>query len=206
MSTSIDAGQPRPRLVSQGQAFAYVLPCACEDILKVGFSRDPVTRMQTLHPRYFDFFDLETAFLIETDSVAEAREIECRLMDEVMLHRAPAPLIVPIQAAGHTEWFRGAAVDVTELAKRISSEGGYTMHAPLRAWLRDALMQRSDLLFEWSLCAWLQLDCMTETADRHRVTRSLRNALDAYVAADLSLAECISRDVLDWYNTPRNHG
>jgi len=39
----------------------YVLPCQHDDILKLGFSRDPLLRMQTLHQRYFDFFDLDAA-------------------------------------------------------------------------------------------------------------------------------------------------
>src|SRR5688572_27713655 len=89
---------------STGRAFAYVLPCRHEDILKVGFSRDPLDRLQTLHPRYFEFFDIDQGLLIETDRVPDARSIESFLKAQLQEHQAPAPLVIPRSAAGHTEW------------------------------------------------------------------------------------------------------
>ena len=63
---------------SVARAYVYVLPCAGEDWLKLGFSRDPLTRLQTLHRRYYEFFDTELAFAIETETVREARALEKR--------------------------------------------------------------------------------------------------------------------------------
>jgi hypothetical protein len=204
MNSSIDVGQPRPRLISQGRAFVYVLPCVFEDILKVGFSRDPVARLQTLHRRYFEFFDLESALLIETDNVRDARRIERRLLDALRDHRAPAPRIVPFEAAGHTEWFRGTADKLIDLANCLALEQGYRVHAPLCPWIRSELAQRADLLFEWSSHAWLQLECLTEAEDRRRATAALRDALDAYAALDLTLIERIPGEVFNWYHAQRS--
>ena len=64
--------------------------------------------MQSLHPRYFDFFDIERAILIETPRVADARAVETALKRQLRDHRAPAPLDIPHDAGGETEWFRGA--------------------------------------------------------------------------------------------------
>ena len=92
------------RPASAGRAFVYVFPCRHEDILKLGFSRDPLLRMQTLHQRYFEFFDIERAFLIQTDMVRDARRIEREFGDAIVAHRAPAPRVVSNAAGGHTEW------------------------------------------------------------------------------------------------------
>jgi hypothetical protein len=53
----MEEDSPYPRFASRGKAYVYVLPCRDEDLLKVGFSRDPFTRFSTLHRRFFDFFD-----------------------------------------------------------------------------------------------------------------------------------------------------
>ena len=47
------SGEDAPRFASRGRTFVYVLPCRDEDILKVGFSRDPLDRFRTLHRRFF---------------------------------------------------------------------------------------------------------------------------------------------------------
>ena len=104
------------RPASVGQSFVYVFPCHGEDILKLGFSRDPLNRLQTLHQRYFEFFDIDRAFLIQTDRVREARAIEHSLKIELALHNAPAPLVVERKAGGHTEWYRGASIRLRHAA------------------------------------------------------------------------------------------
>ena len=66
MTPPIDRRDPASRTLSRGRCFLYVLPLAShEDVLKLGFSRDPLDRLQALHPRYFEVFDLERAFLVE---------------------------------------------------------------------------------------------------------------------------------------------
>ena len=104
MALRIDTREPGNRGPSRGRCYLYVLPCAYEDILKLGFSRYPLARMQTLHPRWFEFFDLDRAFVIETDTVREARDLELGLGGVIAEHNAPAPLVIRRQAAGHTEW------------------------------------------------------------------------------------------------------
>ncbi len=141
---------PIPRFASRGRAFVYVLPCRDEDLLKVGFSRDPLQRMQTLHARFFDFFDLDRAFLIATDHVRDARRIEREFLTAFADRRSPAPLVVPDAAAGYTEWHRGAYADALALAESIGAKDGFVVYAPLRAWLRDVFDERGALLFAWS--------------------------------------------------------
>jgi hypothetical protein len=64
MDTSHDPDRDdRPwRPAASGPSFVYVLPCLGEDLLKLGMSRDPLDRFQSLHPRWFDFFDLDSTF------------------------------------------------------------------------------------------------------------------------------------------------
>ena len=57
-----DSGRSIP---SRGRCFLYVFPCDWEDLLKLGISRDPLDRVQALHPRWFEFFDLGRGFLVE---------------------------------------------------------------------------------------------------------------------------------------------
>src|SRR5690242_7613646 len=96
-----------PRFASRGRAYVYVIPCRDEDLLKVGFSRDPLQRLQAFHPRFFRFFDLDRAFLIGTDFVRDARRIERRFITTFAEQRSTAPLVIRDAAAGRTEWYRG---------------------------------------------------------------------------------------------------
>lgn len=104
----IQPGDVRSSSLSRGPCHAYVLPCAYEDLLKFGFSRDPLGRMRSLHRRYFECFDLDRAILVETETVRDARRIELAWRRELTLHNAPAPLVVRRAAGGRTEWYRGA--------------------------------------------------------------------------------------------------
>lgn len=137
------------RPAGAGSSFVYVLPCLGEDLLKLGMSRDPLDRFQCLHPRWFDFFDLDAIRLIETDSVREARAIETRLRQSLRVYNAPAPLLVSEAAGGHTEWFRGALETLGRQTDALQADG-LRMHAPAQPWLRNALATRGSLLFHWS--------------------------------------------------------
>lgn len=192
-----------PRFASRGRTFVYVLPCREADILKVGFSRDPLERLRTLHRRFFEFFDLDRSLLIETDHVRDARRIERLFITTFAEDRAPAPLVIRQSAAGHTEWFRGISPAVDALARQLCAEQGYLLHAPLGAWLRQRLGDGRGLLYDWSA---RMLD-MIEYAHFNASSsvgwppgeKALRDTLDACAALGLDLPATVPAAVLAWY-------
>lgn len=184
------------RSPSRGRCFVYVLPCAYEDILKLGFSRDPLDRMQALHPRWFEFFDLDRALLIETETVRDARDMELGLQRVVAEHNAPAPLVIRREAAGHGEWYRGAQELLSRTAATLAA-GGYILHARLRPWLRERLLERSDRLYGWTLGVLTPDDLERPASTLPQ--RAVRDRLDAFVALDIGLEPFLSPDVHAWY-------
>lgn len=185
------------RTLSWGRCFVYVVPCAFEDQLKLGFSRDPLDRLQALHRRYFEVFDLERAFLVETETVRDARALELALAKSIQLHNAPAPLTVRWQAAGHGEWYRGAYSQLVDAAKALQVQG-YVLHDPLREWLQGALLARRDLLYSWSQSMLTQDDLDTPSGAAP-IQRVVRDALDAYVALGIDLEPVLPGEVLRWH-------
>jgi len=200
MARRIDPREPGNRGPSRGRSYLYVLPCAYEDILKLGFSRDPLERMQSLHPRWFEFFDLDRAFLVEAETVRDARDLELGLAGVVADHNAPAPLVVRREAAGHTEWYRGAYDALATTAQALAA-GGYVMHSPLRPWLRQRLMERSDRLFSWTL-AVLSADALDGVVVDSAV-RAVADALDAFASMDIDLDPLLAPPVLEWHRSMR---
>ena len=199
-----DWPEPHVRQLPRGQAYVYVFPCCYEDRFKLGFSRQPFQRMHTLHRRYFDFFDLDRGFLVQTDSVTDARRLEKELAQTLALHRAQVPFAVRRGAAGHTEWYRGAYATVTEEMNALSQIAGYSIQRPLRAWVRNELLTRRDLLFEWcsSLLAMAPLNA--SSADpRFPPLRVVRDVLDSYAAMNLDLPSLISQEAYRWYERDR---
>ncbi|UXI66358.1 GIY-YIG nuclease family protein [Tahibacter amnicola] len=207
MTPRIQRDDARPRAVSRGRAYVYVAPCRFEDILKLGFSRDPLDRFQTLHRRYYEFFDLDRALLIELDSVKEARGIEQRLGSGIIAHSAPAPLIIPPGAAGHTEWYRGAYDVLAGGGVADCLREGHTVHVPVAPWLRHRLLQQGDRLYGWC-------DQMLDAIGQHGgdnspavplapLERTLVDALDAYAALDIPLAPLVTPRILNWHATAR---
>lgn len=198
MPSRIDPREPGNRGPSRGLSYLYVLPCAYEDILKLGFSRDPVGRMQALHPRWFEFFDLDRAFLVEAETVRDVRDLELGLARVVADHNAPAPLVIRREAAGHTEWYRGA-YDALQTTANALSAGGYVVHAPLRPWLRERLIERSDRLYSWTVAMLppLQLESHVSTS----MHRQVRDCLDAFVALDVELEPLLPRETYVWYRS-----
>ena len=197
MARRIDTREPGNRGPSRGRAYLYVLPCAYEDLLKLGFSRDPLDRMQTLHPRWFEFFDLDRAFLIEAETVRDARDIELGLGHAIAEHNAPAPLVIRRAAAGHTEWYRGAYARLRTAADMLAA-GGYVMHDPLRTWSREALSSASDRLFAWTE-AMLTPDELETPRCLTPNQQTVRDALDARVALGLDVDNLVPTAVLRWY-------
>lgn len=107
-----------------GRCFTYIFPCVWEDFCKIGFSRDPLQRIASLHRRWFEFFDLHAGVLVEAESVRDARDLELQLRRPLAAHRAPVPLTIRAAAGGQSEWFRGVA---QPLARQVAvlAEGGY---------------------------------------------------------------------------------
>jgi hypothetical protein len=200
----IEDGPWRP--AAAGPSFLYVLPCFGEDLLKLGMSRDPLDRFQTLHPRWFDFFDLEAARLVETDSVREARALETRLRRALRAHNAPAPLLVSTAAGGHTEWFRGA-LDTLERETDALRDAGLRVHAPARPWLRQALEARGSVLFHWSaqMLAAIDPDFAPALSSRPPtgLERTLRDALDAHDQFGIDVEPLVPDAVSRWWREAR---
>lgn len=202
MAPPIDRRDPAARTLSRGRCFLYVLPWAShEDVLKLGFSRDPLQRLQALHPRWFDVFDLERAFLVETEAVRDARALELELRRALVAYNAPVPLTVQRAAAGHTEWYRGAFAQLAEAGRALAARG-YVLHDPLRPWLRDALLARGDRLFSWTQ-AMLGPDELEWPAATTPGQRAVRDMLDACVALDIPLEPVLPEAVLRWHRQLR---
>jgi hypothetical protein len=194
------------RPAASGPSFVYVLPCLGEDLLKLGMSRDPLDRIQTQHPRWFELFDLYAARLGETDSVREARAIETRLRRTLRAHNAPAPLLVSAAAGGHTEWFRGALATLERETDALHASG-LRVHVPARPWLRDALALRGSLLFHWSsrMLEAIEPDFAPPLSSRSptHLERTLRDALDACAALGIEPEPLVSAPVLRWWQEAR---
>jgi hypothetical protein len=192
-----------PRFAERGRTFVYVLPCRDEDVLKVGFSRDPLERFRTLHSRFFDFFDLDRGLLIETGHLRDARRVERLFITAFREHQALAPLVIPVSAAGYTEWYRGIDAAVGAMARDLCAENGFPLHAPLRPWLRQRLEAWSDRLFQWSAgmleVAEYEYFNALPTQSTRRVERSMREILDAYEALGLDVTALVPPAVADWY-------
>ncbi len=186
---------------SEGLSYVYVFPCAYEDLLKLGFSRDPLARLQSLHSRYYEFFDLDRGFLIETDTVAEARSQELRLKRTLAEHNAPSPLTIRPAAGGRTEWFRGAYDALASDMERQTGEGSI-VHRPLSAWLRTGLLAQRDLLFSQA-CALLDgVEGDPDALDRPEMAPVRQRALDtidAYRVLRLPLQDCLPAALMVWY-------
>ncbi|HMA20694.1 MAG TPA: GIY-YIG nuclease family protein [Gemmatimonadaceae bacterium] len=197
----IESRDPSPRIPSRARAFVYVAACRDEDILKLGFSRDPLARLRSFHPRYFAFFDLDRSFLIETDRVKDARAIERRLADLVAEHRAPSPLLVDRTAGGHTEWFRGAYDAIQTEAVRAVAELGHGYHASLRDWLSERLARQSDTIYEWSgqMLRAIEIHRGSDPHGALNLQHTLEAALDAYEHVGLPTEHLLPEDVLDWW-------
>ena len=179
-----------------GRCFAYVFPCRWEDHCKIGFSRDPLGRIAALHPRWFEFFDLERGVLVEAESVRDARDLELVLRRPLREHNAPAPLTVRVQAGGGTEWFRGAGQAVEDTVRDLARRG-YRVR-PLQAWLQAALAARRDGLHEWTL-AQLTVEELEGLCGDTPAQRQVRDQLDAFEALGIGIDAVLPVAVRDWY-------
>lgn len=192
-------------MTSAGPAFLYVLPTPNEDLLKLGFSRDPLARMQALHPRFFEFFDLERAFAVETETVREVRDLENRYAHALRVHRAPAPLTAT-RAGGHREWYRGALAQLEHAAGELDA-AGFRVLRPLAPWVRMRLEAAAPSLHAWTALLGLdELQARGSLAVASIAQRRVLDVLDAYHAFELELARWLPGEVLAWHAQARRHG
>ena len=208
MSSPIASFEPRTSSRGSGRSFVYLLPCREADLAKIGHSRAPLQRFQTLHPRWFEYFDLDAGALVELERVADARRLERALLVRYADQRAIAPHAVPKSAAGHTEWHAGVQADALEHVRALCAEGALALHAPLRGWLRAELGARLDRLHDWSLAMLEQAEYerfnpVDAPGGPDRPARALRDALDACAALSLPLEAVLSDAVLRWHREGR---
>ncbi len=183
----------------RGRTFLYAFPCAGEDFAKLGIARDPMIRLQAFSRRYYDFFDLEQGWLVEAESVREARAWESHWKRLLREHAAPAPLLIPAGAGGHTEWFRGASAQLQHARQTLADEG-FEVHAPLSAWVKGQLQPWRDQLdgLERGLVAQLGAVENWPPAWSHPLLSSLRDALDACTTLRVPLDDTASPTLRAW--------
>lgn len=190
---------------SEGRCYLYVLPCAYEDLLKLGFSRSPLRRLGELQARYYETFDLERALLVETETVRDARDLELALRHALREHQAPAPLLIRREAAGHTEWYRGAYALLRAQADALGARG-YRVHAPLREWLARELLAHSHALYAWGASVLDALGGDPEQLDTPSLAglrANVLDTLDAYPALGLDLDARLPAALYDWHRARR---
>lgn len=190
-----------PRTSAKGRTYVYLLPWREQDLLKVGYSRQPLVRMRTLHRRFFEVFDLDRGYLLETERLAQARRIERDIILRHADQRSPAPLAVPDEAAGYSEWFRGVCPEVTAELRAAAEREGFPMHS-LREWLHQWFDGQADGLYEWSLRMLDAIEYETFNVpaefQRGEAARSLRYVMDACEAVGLALPPIFPDAVLAW--------
>lgn len=199
MTGRIDTTIEFRRTLSRGPAAVYVLPHRGEEFLKLGFSRDPLARMQNLHPRYFEFFEIEHAILIETPRVKDARAVETELKRQLVEHRAPAPLDIRHDAGGESEWYRGAYESI--VAKLGAYEVmGYAIFREGRTPFAARLRKQCAQTFEWAVLQWRAVN-EGDVFSVARAKRALSDALDAYRWFGIDIDDIVPRDVADWHKS-----
>lgn len=194
-----------PRRLSRGRAFVYVVGCRDDTLFKIGFTRDPMDRWRTLHPRFFEFFGLEQGILVATEKVSEARALERGLLDAFWSYQSLAPLAVRTSAGGGSEWFRGVMADAIDVAKATALRHGWRWHRP-EEWLRSELSARRDLLFAWSsamleACEFERHNASSAESAQAGATceRVLLDTLDAFRFAGLEIDDYLPEQVRQWY-------
>jgi transposase-like protein len=190
-----------PRSLAKGRSYVYMLPCRDQDLLKIGFSREPLARFRTLHRRFFDYFDLERGLLVEVDRVAKARAIERDILLRHAEERSPAPLVIPDSAAGYSEWLRGVEPQVSARLHEFAAEEGCAAHA-LRGWVRQMFETQADRLYDWSLrmleaAEYEAFNVPAEIASG-QAGRALIYAMDACEAVGIDVKAVFPDAVVAW--------
>jgi hypothetical protein len=169
--------------------YLYVLPLAGagEDILKLGIARDPYLRALAFARRYYEFFDLARAVLVEYDSRKEAQSRETALHRHLREWNAMQPITVRAAAAGRTEWYRGA-YDTLLAQIGCDQMRGAVVHRPALPWWQARLRAEREKLYEWIL--WLARDDACPLP-RHERRQRMADVLDAYARLDVPFGESL---------------
>lgn len=176
-----------------GTCYLYLLPLAgCEDILKLGISHDPVARALAFTPRYYEFFDLSRAVLVEYDSRKETQVRETELHRHLRDWNAVQPMTVRDAAAGKTEWYRGAYDALIGEIERDQAQG-HIVHRPALPWWQARLRVEREKLFEWTI--WLTRDDACPLPAHERRQR-LADVLDAYAHLGVPLEGAVPAELL----------
>jgi hypothetical protein len=178
-----------------GSWFVYLFALSDCSAFKVGFSCNPLQRIFTFSPRYFERFDLPQSMLLQLAGCDEARAIEAALKSELAQFRIDAPTWIPREAGGHTEWF--SAVHLGHAGQRLQSflqEDDPTRLTDPCVFIHDQLSRLVSCFEPW---AWSQAQHVYDAWSarwsaagghiRTQSVRSLRNWLDAYRFFDIPL-------------------
>lgn len=172
--------------------YLYLLPLAYEDILKLGMARDPFVRALAFSRRYYEFFDLSRAVLVEYDSRKEAQARETTLHWRLRDWNAMQPIMVRSAAAGRTEWYRGAYAALLAEIEHDQAQS-HTVYRPALPWWQARLRSEREKLYEWII--WLTRDdaCPLPLQERRR---RLVDVLDAYEKLGVSLEDVLSAELM----------
>jgi hypothetical protein len=176
--------------VSDAAWFVYLFALADCSAFKVGFSCNPLQRIHCFSRRYYERFDLEQSRLLRVDSEADARAVEATLKDELAEFRTDAPLWVPPEAGGHTEWFAalhfGRAEErlrsfITEVAPMTDAAGYFRAELErLSGSFEPLAMSQAQQVCDASASAYTLRSAL-------KIAESLRDWLDAYRFFDVPL-------------------
>lgn len=107
-----------------------------------------------------------------------------------------------IQAAGHTEWYRGAYPILADAVDRLA-ERGHTVHVPLRAWLEAQMQARAPALFFWGISVLERVEGEPEHLDQlpmlHALRQQVLDVLDAHRALGVDVGEHLPETLAQWY-------
>jgi len=180
-----------------GICYLYVLPTAYEDILKLGLAKDPFARALAFSRRYYEFFDLSRAMLVEFDSRREAQSRETALHRHLDEWNAMQPLTVRSAAAGKTEWYRGA-YDTLRAEIENDRATGCVVRAPALPWWQARLCAEREKLYEW--ITWLTRDEACALPQNERRQR-LADVLDAYERLDVPIGDAVPAELRQFLQT-----
>jgi hypothetical protein len=177
-------------------AFVYVVPARFEDILKIGFSREPSHRVRSFHPRYFEYFDLERGFVIAANDEKDARHIERGLALRFAEHRTHAPLVIEQAPGGTTEWYRGAYPLVLQVSTQLVTDGGYPPLSSLSNRIREELLREREHLFEHATAVLDTVEGLGRNEPQAvAIAAAFRNALDAFQAFEIPVADYLPDEI-----------
>jgi len=171
-------------------ASVYIIPARFEEILKIGFSREPAHRIRSFHPRYFEYFDLDRAFVICANDEKDARRIERLFALQLADHRTHAPLVIEQAPGGHTEWYRCAYELAREASTQIVFEGGYPPLTSAATLIREHLLREREHLFEHATAFVDVIDGLgNDDPQALKIAAAFRDVLDAFEAFDIPVDE-----------------